>query len=211
MIINGTVGCVSIFVWWQSNWELGKDLLCNACDYLSGMIIKKIATWLLMARLGVFLFFFWWQSKWELGIVQSQKVSPLFVLSMVHFFFKTMLLSDTHIWPLRKCIGNGEIWWKCKSLMLYIVMVFKTIQTNWTHVKINIYIYIYIVVGLFTSSRDNISFNREQFLKNSQAVVLVVLKCSKVYLPHLIWYVRDESNDMVRTSKEPNSIWPPCL
>ena len=69
-----------------------------------------------------------------------------------------------------------------------------------------IYIYIYIAVGLFTSSRDNISFNREQFLKNSQAVVLVVLKCSKVYLPHLIWYVRDESNDMVRTSKEPNSI-----
>ena len=44
---------------------------------------------------------------------------------------------------------------------------------------------IYIIVGLFTSSRDNISFNHEQFLKKSQAVALVVLKCSKVYLPHL--------------------------
>ena len=30
---------------------------------------------------------------------------------------------------------------------------------------------IYIVVGLFTLSRDNISFNREQFLKDSQAAV----------------------------------------
>ena len=29
---------------------------------------------------------------------------------------------------------------------------------------------IYIVVGLFTSSRNNISFNCKQFLKNSQAV-----------------------------------------
>ena len=53
-------------------------------------------------------------------------------------------------------------------MYIYIVMVFKTIQTNWTHVKS-----IYIVIGLFTLSRDNISFNREQFLKNSQAVILV--------------------------------------
>ena len=88
--------------------------------------------------------------------------------------------------------------------LLWFSKQFKQIEL--TSKSIYIYIYIYIVVGLFTSSRDNISFNREQFLKNSQAVVLVVLKCSKVYLPHLIWYVRDESNDMVRTSKEPNSI-----
>ena len=147
MIINGTVGCVSFFIF------LG--------DKATGS---------------------WVYSK-------VRKFHPSLFYQWYIFKKKIMLLSDTHVWPLRKCIGNGEIWWKCKNLMLYIVMVFKTIQTNCTHVKINIY----IVVGLFTSSRDNISFNREQFLKNSQAVVLVVLKCSKVYLTHLIWYVRVES------------------
>ena len=152
------------------------------------MIIKKIATWLLMARLGVFLFFFWWQSKWELGIVQSQKVSPLFVLSMVHFFKLCFLVTPMFdpwesVWEMGKDDATS-VKISCFTL-LWFSKQFKQIEVTSKS--------IYIVVGLFTSSRDNISFNREQFLKNSQAVVLVVLKCSKVYSPHLIWYVRVES------------------
>ena len=120
MIINGTVGCVSIFFG----------------DKASGSwVYSKVR------KFHPSLFYQW------------------------YIFFKTMLLSDTHVWPLRKCIGNGKYGESVKIscfTLLWFSKQFKQIELTSKS--------IYIVVGLFTSSRNNISFNCKQFLKNSQAV-----------------------------------------
>ena len=91
----------------------------------------------------------------QLGVeytIKSESFGPLCSINGTFFFHLCFLVTPMHVWPLRKCIGNGERWCnKCKNLMLYIVMVFKTIQTNWSHVKINIYCSrpIYIVRGQY--------------------------------------------------------------